>query len=127
MKKYLSITTISLIVLFTIFSVITPALALTENIPGVGSSQRVSNVTSFTNIFNIFLGAVGWIYRIFFIVAAVFIIIAAFNYLTAQGDPEKVGKAKSMIIYAVIAIVVALLAFSIDQIVATFLTSGGAS
>ena len=103
---------------------VAPVLAV-EMPRNIGNSKTVTNVTTFTNIFDIFLAAVGWIYRIFFIVAAVFIIIAAFNYLTAQGDPEKVGKAKSMIIYAVIAIVVALLAFSIDIIVSTFLIGGG--
>lgn len=43
--------------------------------------------------------------------------MAAFNYLTAGGDQAKVKKASQMLIYAVVGIVVAILAFSISTIV----------
>ena len=67
--------------------------------------------------------AARWIYILFFIIAVVFIIFAAFTYLTAAGDEEKVKKAKNMIIYAAIAIVVALLAVAFETIIANFLTT----
>ena len=68
---------------------------------------------------------VKWVYIIFFIIAVLFIIFAAFTYLTAQGDPEKVKTATNQIIYAAVAIVVALVAVSIDLIIKNFLISGG--
>lgn len=68
---------------------------------------------------------VKWVYVIFFIIAVLFIIFAAYTYLTAQGDPEKVKNATNQIIYAVVAIVIALVAVSIDLIIKNFLISGG--
>ncbi|KKL68087.1 hypothetical protein LCGC14_2128510, partial [marine sediment metagenome] len=56
-----------------------------------------------------------------FALAGIFIIIAGFQYLTAQGDPEKTKSAKNMIMYAIIAIVIGLVAFGIEAIVKAIL------
>ncbi|MEK9154542.1 MAG: hypothetical protein AAB596_00490 [Patescibacteria group bacterium] len=80
-----------------------------------------SPIKSFNDIFRIFEKILGWAYTLFFIVAAFFIIIAAFSYLTAQGDPTKITESNKRILYAVIAIIVALLAFSFDVIISKFL------
>lgn len=53
---------------------------------------------------------VDWLFVFLLIFAALFIVIAGFYFVTAQGDPEKVGKARNMILYAVIGIIVAFLA-----------------
>jgi len=47
-----------------------------------------------------------------------FILYAAFIYLTAGGDPEKVKTASNQLIYAAVAIAVALVAQGIRFIVA---------
>ncbi len=65
--------------------------------------------------------AASWMQYILFAVAVVFIILAAFNYLTAAGDAEKAGKAKKQITGAVIAIVVALLATGIVALTRSFI------
>jgi len=64
----------------------------------------------------------GWMQGIFFLIAVIFIIYAAFVYLTSAGNEEKIKKAKSIIIYAIVAIAVALLATAVKQFVDTFLT-----
>ena len=51
------------------------------------------------------------------ILAVVFIIIGGVNYTISQGDPGKVAKAKNTILYAIVGLVVALLAFAITQFV----------
>ena len=79
---------------------------------------------SVSGLVAIFTDIVKWIYTIFFIVAVMFVIFAAFTYLTAGGDAEKVGNAKSQIIYAAVAIIVALLAVSLQAIIRNFLISG---
>ena len=56
-----------------------------------------------------------------FALVAILILIAAFQYLTAQGDPEKTKSAKNMIVYAIIALVIALIAGGISGIVAGIL------
>jgi hypothetical protein len=52
----------------------------------------------------------GWLFVFLVILAIIFVILAAFNYLTAGGDPEKVKTASSQLIYAAIAVAVGLLA-----------------
>lgn len=58
-----------------------------------------------------------WIAVIFFAVAVIFIIIAAFGYLTSGGDAEKVASAKNKIVFVIVAIVVAALAFAVPRLV----------
>lgn len=62
----------------------------------------------------------GIINTVIFIVgmlAVVMIIIGGINYALSQGDPGKVKKAKDTILYGIIGLVVALLAFAIVQFV----------
>ncbi len=54
-------------------------------------------------------------YIIFFIVAALYIILAAFDYVTK--GPEGADEARKKLIYAGIGIAVALIAFGIGQLV----------
>lgn len=72
---------------------------------GAGTFGSLTSVTSF--ISGTVLGLIKWA---FWIVAAIMIIYAAFVYLTAGGEPEKVSKASHMLLYAVVAMAVALLA-----------------
>lgn len=58
-----------------------------------------------------------WMFTIFLIIAAIFIILAAFNYLTAGGDDEKIKTAKKQFIYAIVAIVIALIATGVRFVV----------
>ncbi len=72
-------------------------------------------------IFEILSKIVQWAYTIFFIMAVFFILLAAFTFLTAQGDPEKVKSARDQIIWAVVAIIVALLSVGAAQIIKNFI------
>ena len=65
----------------------------------------------------------GWINTFFYIIASIFILFAAFQYLTAAGDEEKVKKAKNMLIYAVIAIAIALFAGGLDVLIENIITT----
>ena len=80
-------------------------------------------ITGFRDIVNLFTKAARWLYTIFFIVATMYILFAAYTYLTAGGDSTKVEKATKMIKNAVIAIVIALLASGVALIINNFLTS----
>ena len=51
------------------------------------------------------------------LVASFFILVAGFNYVTSHGDEEKIGKAKTSIVYAIIGLVVAGLAWGIPQVI----------
>lgn len=60
--------------------------------------------------------AANWIFAIFVAISVIFIVMSAFEFVTAQGDPAKVTKARMSLIYAVIGIALALLAAGIPQV-----------
>ena len=62
------------------------------------------------DIINVVLGALG-------IVAVVVIIIGGIGFVTSQGDAARVTKARNTILYGVVGLVVALLAFAIVNFV----------
>ncbi len=68
-----------------------------------------------TTILNNFLRIVVW--PVFIGVSVIMIIWAGFLYVTAAGDPSKIQTAKKALIFAVIGIVVGILAFSAVTII----------
>ena len=71
-------------------------------------------------IINVILAALG--------IAAVFmIILGGVWFLTSQGDPGKIKKAKDTILYGIIGLVVALLAFAIVNFVLEGIFGGGST
>ncbi|MBI2515041.1 hypothetical protein HYV91_02560 [Candidatus Wolfebacteria bacterium] len=78
----------------------------------VNSPQDLERVTK---------NATSGFYVSFFILAVLFILIAAYKYLFAMGDVEKLKSARLMLIYAAIAIAVALMAVSFELIIKNFL------
>ena len=67
-------------------------------------------MTTLTGIINVIIGIVGFL-------AVVMIIIGGISYTTSAGDANKVKKAKDTIMYGVIGLVVAILAFAIVNFV----------
>lgn len=93
------------IILATIIAaVILPSLALAK----IDSPEKVIEVIEKLS---------GWMYSVLIVLAVVFIILAAYQFLMAGGDSEKVTKAKNSVLYAVLAVTVAVLATGIVKIV----------
>jgi hypothetical protein len=63
-------------------------------------------------------GILNIVYFVAGIVAVIVIIIAGYTYTTSGGDAGSVKKAKNMILYAVVGIIVIMLAFIITQFIA---------
>jgi Type IV secretion system pilin len=78
--------------------------------------------TTMKGIVDLFSKAAKWMYSIFFVVAVIYILLAAFVYLRAGDDAPKVQKATTMLKNAVIAIVIALLSAGVALIINNFLT-----
>ena len=57
------------------------------------------------------------------VLAILFMLVAAFTFLTAGGSPEKIATARQMLIYALIGIGVALLAYAIPYIIRGILST----
>jgi len=114
MKKNLSrlILVSSLIALFVLPSVIFVS-AQGEEVSELLSSpdEVVTLIETLTN----------WFFTILLAIAVIFIILAAWTFLTAGGNPESVTKARQMLIYALIGIAVAILAKSMPAIIKSIL------
>ena len=67
-----------------------------------------------------------WLFTILLVVAAIFIIIAAYMFVTAAGDPDKTKTARNFVLYALIGVLVAFGARGLVSLVGTIAgTSGG--
>lgn len=98
-----------------------PGLSFAIDIP---SNNVTPGPRRFEDFLAIFDTLIKWMFTLLLVLAVVFIIVAAFKYLTAGGDEEKVGGAHKMIIYAVVAIAVAFLAQGVSFVVAQLLGQG---
>ena len=113
MEKFKLIKLIGLVIALT--ALVSPALiSATNGAPTVFTTGQ--------GLLDFISKIVNWMFAILMIVAVVFLIFAAFSFLTAAGDPEKIGKAKTQLIYAIVAIGVAVLARGIVFVVQNIIT-----
>ena len=83
-----------------------------EGCDDVGDGDQNKNDLNkmISTIINVVIGVVGF-------VAVVVIILGGVQYTTSAGDPGKVKKAKDTILYGIVGLVVALLAYAIVNFV----------
>jgi hypothetical protein len=79
------------------------------------------NIDSVYDIEAVMNKIIGWVFVAFFALAGLFILLAGFQYLTAGGDAAKVKAAKTKLIYAAIAIAIALVARSVTGLIQAFI------
>ena len=115
----------------SIIALVLPAMAFAQNLPlpvaPVTTNVPQGNITSMQSVLQMLCTVFAWAFYFLIVLAVIFIIVAAFKYLTAAGDPEKVKSAGTMLIYTAVAIVVALLARAIPLIIGSFLGANGVS
>jgi hypothetical protein len=100
-KKYLlSLTLVSLLAV-SLLALPAKGLAALTEIEPVGAIEAI----------------ITWLITIILVVAALFIVLAAFTFVTAGGDPEKVNAARNQVMYALIGVAVALLAYGLVLLV----------
>ncbi len=78
-------------------------------------------ITSLRGVITYVCNAINWVFTFLIILTVLFIIIAAFKYLTSSGDPARVKSANNQLIFAAVSIAVALVAKGIPLVVAGFL------
>ena len=132
MKKIASRIAVAMFALALLF---VPQAAFAEEPPATGqgtASQQAleglnsvnpngANSPELTTVIQTILNAV---YFIIGIVAVVMIILGGISYATSQGDPTKVKKGKDTVLYGVIGLVIALLAYAIVNFVLNALNNG---
>ncbi len=75
--------------------------------PVVAAAPPTAPTIDFMSALN---SIVNWLFAILLVVAALFIIIAAFDFVTASGDADKTKKARDFVLYALIGVLVGFLA-----------------
>jgi hypothetical protein len=112
----------------SIVALVLPALAFAQTIPTPTAPTNANvpqgNITSLQAVLQSVCTVFAWAFYFLIVVAVIFIIVAAFKYLTAAGDPEKVKSAGATLLYAAIAIGVALLARAVPLVIGQFLGAG---
>ena len=62
-----------------------------------------------------------WVFAIFLAISLIYIVLAAFQFVTGGGKPEDITAARQKLIYAIIGIAIALLAAGVDDILRSIL------
>ena len=82
---------------------------------GGGSAPDFANVIC--EIIKVVVGIMG-------AVAAIFVVVGGFQFMTSAGDAGKVAKARQTILYSLIGLIVCVLAFAIVNFVITNIING---
>jgi len=88
--------------------------------PGV-TTQPTSPVTQTSDISDLACGVLLWIFWLLIMFAIIMFFVGGYRYATSAGDPEKVQSANKTLLYAVIAVVVALCAWGVPTLIDSFL------
>ncbi len=102
--------------LLLLFSFPLSSLALNEvdmdlGLPGIGSTDDFLN--AMVRVANV-------MFVLLMLLTVIFVIYAAYLFLTAVGDDDKIKKARKVLIYAIVAVVVALFAGGFTAIIRGF-------
>ncbi len=88
--------------------------------PDYKNQNNKANLMETVNtVINVIIGIVGFI-------AVAMMIVGGINFITSQGDTNKVTKARNTILYGVVGLVVAILAFAIVNFVLGSVFNAGA-
>jgi len=77
------------------------------------------------DIWALLIKTLNWFFNITIIIAAIFLVFAGWQYVTAGGDEEKMKNGLNTLIRALIGVGIALLAKGLIYIVSTFITGTG--
>lgn len=100
------------------------ALAQFGSAPGSGTAYSATagnaGMTTSLTFYEILTNVMNWLIAMLGIGAIISFVIAGILYLTAAGDETKTEKAKNIMTYAIIAVVVALVGFIVLRLIANF-------
>jgi len=75
-------------------------------------------LTGFGSVVELFDRASSWLFWILIMLSVIFVLVAAYKYLTSAGDPNKVSEASKTIVYAAVAIAIAFIAIGFPSLIA---------
>lgn len=93
-----------------------------DSLPGLNNNNPSASFVT-----GIICSAAFWMFYILIALTVVFVILAAYKYLTSSGDPEKVKNATKTITFAAVAVVVAIFARTFPYIIFSFFNTFGST
>jgi hypothetical protein len=110
--------------LIPILALVFPLVAFAQ-IPQapISAPSSIANINQILNSASV-CAIINWAFWLIIVFSIIFTLVAAFRYLTAGGDPEKVKRAGSTLLYVAIAIVIALIAKGFPTIISSFIGGG---
>ena len=111
MKKLLSI-----LLVIVVLSMVVAPVVLAQATPTTGGLPEAGTPTTGDAVVGL-IGDIGnWIFVIFMAISVIYILLGAFQFITAGGDPTKLYEARQKLIVAAIGIAISLLAGSFETI-----------
>lgn len=99
--------------------------AMLDRLKGVGTGAGYTDATE-TSLFDIVGTVISALLALLGVIFVLLIVIAGYNWMTAQGDEHKIDKAKDTIRAAIIGLIIVAGAFAIWQFISSYLITGTA-
>lgn len=111
-------------VLVAVSLILAPLAAMAQIPPApITAPEQFANINQILNQGSV-CAIINWAFWLIIVFSIIFTLLAAFRYLTAGGDPERVKAAGATLLYVVVAIIVALIAKGFPLIVSSFIGGG---
>jgi hypothetical protein len=119
MKKFFaSRTVVNIAALGTLLAA---RIALAQATPPVPLPQ--SPLDNASQIQNLLCAMLGWVFWGLIVLAIIMFLVGGYRYATSSGEPENVKTANKILLFATIAVAVALLAEGIPYVIGSFIGS----
>lgn len=105
--------------IFTISSVSTALVLLGTGISVAFAQTSQAPITTKGQLITLFCSVISWFIAILLGISVIMVLVAAYNYVTAQEDTEKTTKARRTLTYAAVGIAVVLIAYGFPQLVSS--------
>src|SRR3989344_1864640 len=105
-----------------LLSGLTPAVAFGQSDQSdQAPNLPVNPITDFSGLIGVIDKIAQWMFGILMALSTVFILYAAFLYIISQGSEDRIKTAKTILIYAVVGLIVAVLAGGINIVIQDFI------
>lgn len=123
MKTLKKVAIVLPILAFLIAPLAAPSIADAQSpdIENPASEAVDSPIENIDDVETVLQNVIGWAQTFLFALSALFIIIAGFKYMTAGGNEDEIKTAKNMLIYALVGIVLGLIAGGVVNFINDFL------
>ena len=101
-------------VLISLSLLVTPVMALAQQ-PGPEDAPGWYEI----DVMDVLENIANWLFAVLLVIAAIFIIVAGYFFVTAAGDPDKSKKARDFVMYALIGVLVGFIAKGLVILVET--------